>query len=131
MFKPANPLALTFLVLALSVPACSLFKSTPDDSTTTSDDTSGTEDSPHDTSPDDSASQGRCGWVGDQEPPGYFCGGSGEDPGGVYPIQCPDGLVEFDVCGQLTGEGCCDANGNNWYCGDDGTSQYVVFEECP
>jgi len=28
-----------------------------------------------------------CGWVDDEI--GYFCGGSGEDPTGTYPIECP------------------------------------------
>ena len=73
---------------------------------------------------------GSCGWDANAMPPGYYCGGSGEDPGGT-PIACPDGLVEGDPCGEVTGAGCCDGNGDNWYCGDDGMgNQTLVLEAC-
>jgi hypothetical protein len=75
--------------------------------------------------------QGTCGWFADPSFPGYYCDGSGEDPEGLLPIDCPPGLAEGAACGELTGAGCCDANGDNWYCGDDGqgnTSQ--VFVPC-
>jgi hypothetical protein len=64
---------------------------------------------------------GTCGWgdTGVSDPAeGYVCGGSGEDPNGVVPLMCPDGLVENDPCGTVNGVGCCDANGDLWYCTD-------------
>ncbi len=71
-----------------------------------------------------------CGWFEDPDFPGYYCGGSGEDPNGA-PIACPPNLVDGGPCGSLTGEGCCDGEGNNWYCGqDDVGNQAVVFEAC-
>lgn len=68
-----------------------------------------------------------CGW---DDGNGYYeCGFEGEDPGGENPIACPDGLVEGDPCETtgLTGQGCCDADGNNWYCTQEGT---VFFNSC-
>jgi hypothetical protein len=74
---------------------------------------------------------GGCGWVQEADPAGYYCEGEGEDPTGTNPIACPDGLVENDPCGTVTGAGCCDADGNNWYCGDDGMgNQFLVLELC-
>ena len=63
--------------------------------------------------------QAACGWgrTGVADPAeGYICDGNGEDPNGQYPIACPEGLVVGDPCGMVTGVGCCDANGDNWYC---------------
>jgi hypothetical protein len=60
---------------------------------------------------------GMCGW--DAANMYYECGFEGADPSGTLPLECPDGLVEGDPCGTVTGAGCCDANGDNWYCGDD------------
>ncbi|HLT39323.1 MAG TPA: hypothetical protein VK034_23730 [Enhygromyxa sp.] len=60
-----------------------------------------------------------CGWDTRAEIPGYYCGFEGEDPAGVVPYDCPDGLVEGEACGTVTVEGCCDAEGDNWYCGTD------------
>ncbi len=60
-----------------------------------------------------------CGWgpTGAADPPeGYVCGGQGEDPSGTYPYACPDGLMAGGPCGNVTGVGCCDADGNLWYC---------------
>jgi hypothetical protein len=72
-----------------------------------------------------------CGWFEDPTLPGYYCGGMGEDPNGMTPIGCPPGLVDGDPCGNVTGVGCCDANGDNWYCGDDGMGNtFLVFEAC-
>ena len=51
-------------------------------------------------------------------------------PDGLFPIGCPDGLVDGDPCGDVTGEGCCDANGTNWYCADDGGDLFLVSEVC-
>lgn len=33
-----------------------------------------------------------CGWSADEE--GYFCGGSGADPGGKFPLGCPAGVED-------------------------------------
>lgn len=71
-----------------------------------------------------------CGW--DPAESYYACGFEGEDPNGTYPIACPAGLVEGELCSvsMLTGEGCCDADGNSWYCGNNGTDEVLVFESC-
>lgn len=101
---------------------------TADDVDTTADDVDTTADDV-DTTADETTDGGpACGWNGGGQPPGYYCGFEGEDPDGL-PIACPDGLVEGDSCAVtgLTGEGCCDADGNNWYCGD---PDMVVFEAC-
>ena len=74
-----------------------------------------------------------CGWFEDPDQPGYYCGGEGEDPSGTFPSACPAGLVDGDTCETtgLTGAGCCDAEGNNWYCVEDGEgNQFIVFEAC-
>ena len=71
---------------------------------------------------------GQCGW--DPNNLYYECGFDGSDPEGTFPYACPPGLIEGDVCGEVTGEGCCDAAGDNWYCGDDGNSQSLVFNPC-
>ncbi|PRP90515.1 hypothetical protein ENSA5_64300 [Enhygromyxa salina] len=72
-----------------------------------------------------------CGWVSDVDPVGYYCGGEGEDPDGVNPIGCPEGLVDGDPCPEgLTGAGCCDADGNNWYCGTVDDTDITVLELC-
>jgi hypothetical protein len=74
---------------------------------------------------------GMCGWIEDPPPAGYYCGGDGEDPSGTNPLACPDGLVADEACGTVTGIGCCDAEGNNWYCGEDAEgNQFLVREEC-
>ncbi|MFO7564209.1 MAG: hypothetical protein R6X02_16300 [Enhygromyxa sp.] len=75
---------------------------------------------------------GSCGWIEDADPiSGYYCGGEGEDPTGSAPIACPDDLVEGEACGTVTGAGCCDADGNNWYCGkDDNDNEFLVFVAC-
>lgn len=75
---------------------------------------------------------GACGWgpTGEADvPEGYVCGGNGEDPSGMIPSACPEGveLVEGSDCGGnmgITGVGCCDASGNAWFCaGQDGAAQ--------
>ncbi|KIG14158.1 hypothetical protein DB30_07084 [Enhygromyxa salina] len=72
-----------------------------------------------------------CGWL--EAEMYYGCGGVGEDPGGA-PMGCPDGLVAGEDCESvepaLDDLGCCDANGNNWYCGDDGMTVAIVEEVC-
>jgi hypothetical protein len=59
----------------------------------------------------------------------YECGFDGEDPNGTFPIGCPDGLVEGDPCATtgITGEGCCDANGDSWFCAQ---GDVVAFFSC-
>jgi len=69
---------------------------------------------------------GQCGWSAENQ--WYECGSLGSDPGGTEPSQCPEGLSPSTDCGALTGVGCCDQDGNNWYCNDSGI---VVREECP
>ena len=66
-----------------------------------------------------------CGWAPEGE--GYYCEGEGEDPSGMFPFACPEGIAEGDPCGDITGAGCCDANGDNWFCTVEGT---LGFEAC-
>ena len=103
------------------------------DSTDGTDDDVGTEGTDGDTEGTDGTDDGTdtgvlplCGWSDADEDKFYGCGFEGEDPGGM-PIGCPEGLVEGDPCGNLTGPGCCDADGNNWYCGE---GDITVFEAC-
>jgi hypothetical protein len=102
---------------------------TDDANTTAADDTAGAT-----TASDDTASAAGCGWgpTGDDMiPEGYVCGGDGEDPDGNFPQACPDiELVEGGDCGEVQGQGCCDAAGNAWFCGDDGTGPALVLIEC-
>ena len=65
-----------------------------------------------------------CGWSAANSY--YDCGGSGADPSGSAPIACAAGLADGDPCSNtgLTPEGCCDIDGHNWYCTNDG----LVFE---
>src|SRR5262245_36497692 len=73
------------------------------------------------TAADDTAGAGVCGWgpTGDEAvPEGYVCGGDGEDPSGMIPMLCPD-AVDLQVggaCSGIEGPGCCDAQGNAWFC---------------
>ena len=71
-----------------------------------------------------------CGW--DEAEAFYACGLEGEDPSGTFPIGCPDGLAEGVPCADigLSGEGCCDANGDNWYCGLVDGAEVAVFASC-
>ncbi|MCY0987836.1 hypothetical protein OV203_11925 [Nannocystis sp. ILAH1] len=71
-----------------------------------------------------------CGWSPRDNY--YSCNFEGEDPEGTHPIACPTGLVEGDPCATtgLTGEGCCDENGDNWYCGEENEMQIVVLASC-
>jgi hypothetical protein len=74
-----------------------------------------------------------CGWgpTGDSTiTDGYVCGGAGEDPDGTWTQACPDGLVEGEACGTVTGVGCCDPDGNAWFCGTDGTTDALFKEDC-
>jgi hypothetical protein len=67
---------------------------------------------------------GTCGW--DDLEAYYACGLSGADPSGQVPIDCPEGLVEGGPCTGLDLIGCCDANGDNWYC----EGEVAVFDDC-
>ncbi|MBZ5715044.1 hypothetical protein [Nannocystis pusilla] len=92
-----------------------------------------TEEAPTSTSTTGTTTGGAmCGWSADDVY--YSCGFEGEDPDGTYPITCPDGLAEGEPCSNtgLTGEGCCDANGDNWYCGvdEETMTQVVVLITC-
>lgn len=74
-----------------------------------------------------------CGWgrTGDEiVPMGYVCGGECEDPDMMFARDCPAELVVGDPCGDVTGVGCCDAEGNLWYCLEDATSQTLQMETC-
>jgi hypothetical protein len=71
---------------------------------------------------------GNCGWWASEW--GYYCGFQGVDPSGEHPYACPPGLVEGNPCGAVTGVGCCDQDGDNWYCADDGQEFFLVLEIC-
>ncbi len=70
---------------------------------------------------------GSCGWNTDYS--FYDCGFQGIDPQGNNPAACPAGLVEGDPCANtgLTGVGCCDINGDNWYCAE---GEVVYLNAC-
>ena len=82
--------------------------------------------------------EGVCGWgiTGEKTiPEGYVCGGEGEDPSGLMPSTCAEGvaLVEGGECGGemgITGVGCCDANGDVWFCADDGSGPILYTADC-
>lgn len=69
-----------------------------------------------------------CGWGpiagNDEVPNGYQCGieDGTEDPDGGFPIDCsPNANLELGLdCTEagVTAEGCCDANGDVWFCVD-------------
>ena len=81
---------------------------------------------------------GACGWgmTGEKKTPfGYICDGDGEDPDMMIEIDCPAAveLVEEGDCGGnmgITGAGCCDADGNLWYCADDTGEPRLFTEDC-
>lgn len=60
---------------------------------------------------------GACGWVDEQNI--YACGGMGEDPDGLIPIDCPEPPVTDAPCdgdqGPIADPGCC-YEGTNAYC---------------
>ena len=73
-----------------------------------------------------------CGWgpTGMNEVPnGYVCEGvQASDPDEIYPRECPPDLVSGASCGNVTGIGCCDANGDVWFCGGDDPGMLVMLE---
>lgn len=88
------------------------------------------------TAADDTAGAGGvCGWgpTGDPAvPEGYVCGGDGEDPSGMVPLACPE-AVDLQVgagCNGIEGQGCCDAQGNAWFCGNDGSGEALARLMC-
>jgi len=93
--------------------------------TSTTDETTVGDTTTTDTTDSTTGTVNMCGW--DPNAMYYDCGFEGADPGGVAPIECPAGLVEGDPCATsgLTGEGCCDANGDNWYCAQGDVVAYV------
>ncbi|NVB38304.1 hypothetical protein G6O69_10715 [Pseudenhygromyxa sp. WMMC2535] len=109
---------------------------TDDGETDGTDDDVGTEtdgETDGDTGTDESdtgAIIGMCGW--DNNAGYYDCGFEGADPGGTNDIECPEGLEAGALCSDfgLSGVGCCDADGNNWYCGEEGDEEVVVLVEC-
>jgi hypothetical protein len=108
---------------------------TSDPSTSGPDETGDDEttEDPDDTGADETGSPASCGWgpTNDPEvPEGYVCGGDGEDPDNRWGIECPEGLEEDAECGELTGVGCCDADGNVWFCWDEAGTQTLVKEDC-
>jgi hypothetical protein len=64
----------------------------------------------------------------------YECGGDGEDPNGKVPMDCPD--VDLEVggaCGDVTRAGCCDGNGDVWFCmmgGDPNSMGELQTDDC-
>jgi hypothetical protein len=110
----------------------------PGTTTDTPETTTGTPDTDTDTDTDGSEA---CGWgmlgPDDDVEFGYICGGDGADPSQTFPMACPADLTEGGDCTEqmLTAEGCCDADGNAWYCqdpdGDQGPEPpAVTMEEC-
>jgi hypothetical protein len=113
-------------------------------SATGTDDSSGGSTAPAETGADSSSGDastgggGACGWgvTGEKMVPmGYVCGGEGEDPSGLMPMGCPEGieLVVGGDCGGnmgITGVGCCDANGDAWFCADDGGGPALLTDDC-
>jgi hypothetical protein len=114
--------------------------STSTSSTTASDETSSGGGSGESGAEGTTGAGAACGWgrTGDPEVPmGYICDGDGEDPAGGFPIDCPEGveLVDGGPCANgeamIEGPGCCDANGDLWYCQTDGQSEpTLVTEDC-
>ena len=60
----------------------------------------------------------------------YICGGEGADPTDTFPLECPDNLVAGGECGSVTGAGCCDANGDVWFCTEDFGTPQLFQESC-
>lgn len=79
-----------------------------DSSSTSTEPTEGSETGP---------ASGACGWVAEQKI--YACGGVGEDPDGLIPIECPEPPVAGAPCdggqGPIADPGCC-SEGVEAYC---------------
>jgi hypothetical protein len=73
----------------------------------------------------DEAPPSACGW--NPATSWYDCGFEGEDPDGDFPRACPTGIEPDTTCpASLPFEGCCDAEGNVWYCSE----AAVVMTQC-
>jgi hypothetical protein len=73
----------------------------------------------------DEAPPSTCGW--NPATSWYDCGFEGQDPDGDFPRACPIGIEPDTACpASLPFEGCCDAEGDVWYC-DEGV---VVTTHC-
>lgn len=74
-----------------------------------------------------SSPKNACGW--DQASGYYECGFEGEDPEGNFPLDCGNlPLVNGAPCPTgFTVQGCCDADGNLWWCNVD---DKVEYEPC-
>ncbi|MBK9753119.1 MAG: hypothetical protein IPO88_06360 [Nannocystis sp.] len=79
---------------------------------------------------------GKCGWYATDKY--YACEPDGgapgvEDPEGISPIACPDGLVAGEKCdeetGPVKGVGCCTPEGKLYYC-DSLNAMTIIVEEC-
>ncbi|MBL9104598.1 MAG: hypothetical protein JNL82_26875 [Myxococcales bacterium] len=76
-----------------------------------------------------------CGWFDRQNY--YACAPNGvpglEDPDGIDPISCADGLVEGDKCSDVDGPvssiGCCTPEGVLFFCDTEG-SNTIIREDC-
>jgi hypothetical protein len=63
----------------------------------------------------DEAPPSACGW--NPAASWYDCGFQGADPDGEFSRACPANLEPDTACpASLPFEGCCDAQGNVWYC---------------
>ncbi len=77
-----------------------------------------------------------CGWgqTGDPDvPEGYICEGDGSaDPSDTFPLDCPADveLVVDGECGGIMGPGCCDADGNVWFCSDATGDELLATISC-
>lgn len=106
----------------------------PSDSTGNVDTTAGSDSGGSDTG----MGAGTCGWgkTGQKKiAEGYVCGGDGESPmPRMFPIDCPGDvdLMAGEACGTIRGQGCCDANGDVWFCATDNGADPVLFtDDCP
>lgn len=79
---------------------------------------------------------GNCGWYSVDKY--YACASDGaepglEDPDGIDPIQCPDGLVEGAPCtdanGPIDSIGCCTATGELYFC-DTQSNMTIYYQNC-
>lgn len=134
-----NPTTTSTTSSTSSSSATSSTTATTDQGTEDSSGSAGTDVGTTDATADSGTTGGAaCGWgrTGEQTVPmGYICGGDGEDPSGLMPSECPEGieLVEEGDCGGdmgITGVGCCDANGDVWYCADNGGGRALYTQDC-
>jgi hypothetical protein len=108
--------------------------STPSDSSA-GDDTAGSGGATDTGTAGETGAAGSCGWGATGQvkiTDGYICGGDGESPTPeMFPIDCPAEveLVAGGVCGTIRGQGCCDANGDVWFCASDNGAEPVLFTD--